>query len=350
MDTLTHIVVGGCIGEAVAGRQLGRRALFLGGLFQSIPDLDFISSFWLDPVSDLVNHRGFTHSFLFTILVTPLLALISIRLHRKQNISYSRWLLFIGLELLMHILLDAFNAYGTGWFEPFSYHRISFHTLFVVDPIFSILPLIAFIALLFSRASHRQKRKWVYFSLIGCAAYLMFATTSRAIVDSRVRHIAASQQIQFKRHMVSPTHFNSLLWYVVLEDDYGFNIAYRSLFDRSPTLTFEYYPKNDTLLGSYSANITINQLQKFSQGYYTLERWGDTVVFNDLRFGQITGWDKPKSRFAFHFFVNYPDENLLVVQRGRFANWNSSTVNDLFRRMWGKQNLPLPEIKSEEIK
>jgi inner membrane protein len=60
-------------------------------------------------------------------------------------------------------------------------------------------------------------------------------------------------------------------------------------------------------------------------------------VFNDLRFGQMTGWYDPASKFVFHYYLQKGDrENKLVVQRGRFANWNRSTTESLLKRIAGK--------------
>ena len=139
MDTLTHIVLGACIGEAIAGKQLGKKALILGALAQNIPDIDFVASFWLPLASDVLAHRGFTHSLLFVLLVSPLLAWCLVLLFRRAGMNFGQWVLFWGLQILIHIFIDAFNAYGTGWFEPFSHYRVSFNTMFVADPMLSLI-------------------------------------------------------------------------------------------------------------------------------------------------------------------------------------------------------------------
>jgi inner membrane protein len=59
-------------------------------------------------------------------------------------------------------------------------------------------------------------------------------------------------------------------------------------------------------------------------------------VFNNLRFGQIAGWHNPRAPFAFHYYLNNPDENLMVIQRGRFTGWNSKTATSLINRIKGK--------------
>jgi inner membrane protein len=66
-----------------------------------------------------------------------------------------------------------------------------------------------------------------------------------------------------------------------------------------------------------------------------VEKWNDTLVFNDLRFGQIIGWEEPTERFVFHYFLSHPEDNKLVVQRGRFSGWTRSTPQRLLQRIRG---------------
>ena len=95
--------------------------------------------------------------------------------------------------------------------------------------------------------------------------------------------------------------------------------------------------RNDSLLDQVQHKDDLVHLLKFSQGYYTIEQWGDTLVWNDLRFGQQIGWKNRDARFAFYYFLQYPDDNKLIVQRGRFAGWNKEVVGYLWRRMLGKK-------------
>ncbi|MBK7555701.1 MAG: metal-dependent hydrolase [Flavobacteriales bacterium] len=125
MDSLTHLVVGACIGEVFLGRQLGRRALLWGAFAQSAPDLDVVAALWTDTAENLLAHRGFTHSFLFAAVLTPLFALAADRWHRPHDIRFSRFCWFFGVAIFGHTLLDGLNSYGTGWFEPFSHARVA---------------------------------------------------------------------------------------------------------------------------------------------------------------------------------------------------------------------------------
>jgi inner membrane protein len=80
----------------------------------------------------------------------------------------------------------------------------------------------------------------------------------------------------------------------------------------------------------------VQQLIRFSQQYYTIEKKQDTVVFNDLRFGQIIGWQNPKEKFAFHYYLQPDIDNTLVVQRGRFAKWDRRVFRTFLNRIKGE--------------
>src|ERR1700761_6615527 len=151
MDSLTHIVLGATIGEALAGKRLGKKAMLLGAIANSLPDIDFVAGFWLDTAHDVYAHRGLTHSFLFILVMTPLLTFVAERLFPRSGMRRRDWWLFFGLQMLAHIFLDAFNAYGTGWFEPFSHYRMAWHVLFVADPFYSCWLAISVLALLILR-------------------------------------------------------------------------------------------------------------------------------------------------------------------------------------------------------
>ena len=335
MDSITHIALGACIGELFVGGKVGRKAMIWGAVAQSFPDIDFIAGFWMDTTDELLAHRGFTHSLLFAGLLTPILALLAERWHRPHNITLTKWTLFFGTEILLHIFLDAFNAYGTAWFEPFSHIRFSFHTLFVAEPLFSVWIGIAFVALLLIKKNRRKRKAWSMFGLGMCLLYLLISVGNKVIVERGVAKALANQHITHNRYFTTPTPLNNLLFFVVAENDSGFHIGYRSVFDRKPTIHFEYFPRNTLLTDSIRLSADFLNLVRFSQGYYTIEKWNDTLVFNDLRFGQMIGWKDPRARFSFHYFLQYPDENDLVVQRGRFANWDREAFRSLFKRIAG---------------
>lgn len=335
MDSITHLALGACMGEAFAGKKLGKKAMLWGAMAQSIPDIDFLASFWLNTSNNLLAHRGFTHSLLFCAIITPLFALMAEYWHRPHNISLKRWLLFFGGVIFIHIFIDAFNNYGVGWFEPFSHKRISFNAIYVADPFFSIWPAIACCMLLLLKRRNAGRKKWWIFGLGLSSLYLIYCLANKSVINTDVKDILNKQKINYTQYFTTPAPLQNWLWFIVAGDDKGYNVAFRSLFDTKEDIQFQYFPKNDSLLTPYKAQEDVQNLIRFSQQFYTIEKWNDTLVFNDLRFGQVIGWENPRGKFAFHYYLNPNADNTLVVQRGRFEGGNLHTAAALINRIKG---------------
>jgi inner membrane protein len=336
LDSLTHIVLGACIGEAVAGKKLGKKAMLLGAIAQSLPDIDFVTTFFLSDSADIVAHRGITHSLFFAVFATFILAGTCRFIFRKINIGWNTWFWLLGLNILVHLLIDGFNAYGIGWLEPFSHKRFSFHVLFVADPLFSIWPFIAFLFLLTLRNTSIERRLWWRVGIGLSALYLGYAIINKLIVDKAIEKNLATQQIPHTSYISTPTPFNSWLWFVVAKAKDGYFISYRSVFDSPEPMRFEYFARNDSLLTRVYNQEEVKDLARFADGYYTLERSNDTTTFNVLRFGQVVGWHNPREKFAFYYFLDCPGSNEVVAQRGRFEKWNKETITSLFERIRGR--------------
>lgn len=306
-----------------------------GALAQSIPDIDFIASGWLRPADNLLAHRGFTHSILFGILVVPLFAFIAERIHRPHNISWRTWVIFFATEVFVHLFIDGFNNYGVGWFEPFSHTRISFNTVYVADPFFSVWPGIAFVGLLLLKRYDPRRRLWWKFGVFIPVIYLLYCCTNKVRMDNEVRAALAEQDIPQERYFTTPAPLQNWLWYIVSGNDKGYYVAFRSMFDSQKKIQFQFFPRNDSLLRPLSDHEDLQKLKRFSKQFYTVEKWKDTLVFNDLRFGQIIGWQNPQEKFVFHYYLEHPDDNTLVVQRGRFAKWDMAVVKNFWKRIKG---------------
>jgi inner membrane protein len=335
MDSLTHIALGACMGEAFAGRTVGKKAMIWGALAQSIPDIDFVSSFWMDVSSSLLAHRGFTHSFLFCLLITPLMATLAERWHRPHNISLRRWMAFFGAVIFTHIFIDAFNNYGVGWFEPFSQTRISFNAIYVADPFFSVWPAVALLALISFRRYVPRRRRWWQMGLGLASVYLIYCLVNKYTINRDVKEILKKQQVHYTQYFSTPAPLQNWLWFVVAGSDTGYHVGFRSLFDSKKEIAFQYFPKNEHLLDSLKDYADLHKLIRFSQDFYTVEKWHDTLVFNDLRFGQIVGWQDPREKFVFHYYLHEDFDNRYVVQRGRFAKWNWKVAGNMIRRIGG---------------
>lgn len=335
MDSLTHVVLGACMGEVLAGKQLGKKALLIGALANSLPDVDFIASFWLPTTEDLLAHRGITHSIFFILLAAPLLGWASTKLFRRDGLSLQRWMTFWGVQMLAHIVLDSFNAYGTAWFLPFSKYRVAFHTMYVADPLFSIWLAMGFVTLLVVKRTNKNRQAIAKTALGFSVAYLLLGITIKLSINNTVKSSLAKQHIQPTKYFTTPTPLTNLLWFAVAEHDSGYSIGYRSLFDKNEDMKFRFVKRRDDLLALSDNEHDKRLLLEFSQGYYTVHTLHDTVVFDVLRFGDMGGWSTLNPGFAFYYYLQYPEANNLIVQRGRVAMWSKKSIEAYVKRIKG---------------
>jgi inner membrane protein len=334
MDSITHLVLGASLGEILAGERNGKKAMLIGAIAQSIPDIDFIGGLWMSPAQYFLAHRGFTHSFLFVALASLLFPL-SLKYFRTDKSSYILWALFFAVQLTTHVLLDSLNAYGVGWFEPFSHQRISFDVLFVADPWYTIWLAIACVVLMILRSRSTLRIRWAIAGITFSSLYIVYAMSNKGIVEKQVENVYGQHNNSDVKFLSTPTPMNSWLWYVVIPSSNGYFIEYRSVFDRDLSVPRHYIAKNDALLDPFRNETEALQLTRLARGFYALEQHGDTVTFNNLRFGQVNGWENPAGSFIFHYNLGKSGNSLLTVQQGRFSGWSKKTVAEFVKRMEG---------------
>ncbi|GIP41450.1 hypothetical protein J31TS4_47300 [Paenibacillus sp. J31TS4] len=142
MDTVTHALFGLALYGSVDKSKLSvkaKRALLLVTVAGSeIPDIDVVSQWWDTAGRYQMWHRGITHS-VFLIPFWALLLTAGTRLFVRE----AGWKLFgiAALAVWIHDTSDLFNAWGTGYFEPFSSARLTFGTIPIVSPVFWLLML-----------------------------------------------------------------------------------------------------------------------------------------------------------------------------------------------------------------
>jgi inner membrane protein len=359
MDSVTHIVLGAVIGEAVAGRRLGKKALVIGAVVNMLPDIDFLASFWLGTARDVWFHRGITHSILFVTLAAVLLGAIARRVYRAAGMGLWEWSGFLGAELFSHIFIDSFNSYGTGWFEPFNHYRVSFNVIFVADPLYSVWLGLAALVLVVLRRGHAWRRRWAWMGLILSSGYLCYCLYNKWSVDRSVERQLAAEGVRYSDYFTTPTPFNSWLWYVVAEASgpgasgsgasgpgandpapgrrsVGYYTGYRSVFD-SPErpLELRWQPRNDEGLAAYRKRNDLRYLLRFAQGDYSVGSFEGRTVFSVIRFGEVQGWRDSSAPFVFHYFLADPADNRFVIQRGRWRGWDEGAWKAFIRRIEG---------------
>src|SRR5690554_1765451 len=143
------------------------------------------------------------------------------------------------------------TVYGTQLALPFSNYPFAVGSIFIIDPLYT-LPLL--IGLLAAFSSKTTGLKWNKVGLVLSTAYLCFGV----IVQQHVKQIAqdslSENNFQVEKLLVTPTPFNILLWRLLVMTPEGYAEGYYSLLDDESTVTFNIYPRNESLYQAVRGN------------------------------------------------------------------------------------------------
>lgn len=311
MDSLTQIILGGAVGNAILGRKIGNRAVLYGAIAGTIPDLDILSSLFTDPITAVEVHRGFTHSILFALLGGALFGYLIhfIEKNNKVTVEEGFWLCFWGF--FTHALLDMFTTWGTRLLWPFDY-SFAFKSIFVIDPLYTV-PFAYF--LIRSMREKVDMKKRMYFNRMGfyiSSMYLFVTLTLKAFAFYSFTDALSKQGVKYTEMSVKPTVMNTILWNAIVETEEAFLIGEYSFFDHSP-IQFQEFPKNRDLIKSLENHPLIIRLIAISEGYYTFSEKKDEIFFNDLRFGLLKN-EGEEVQFAFSYRFYLDDKGELQVE------------------------------------
>jgi inner membrane protein len=328
MDTLTQIALGAAVGEAVMGRQIGRKALLWGGLFGTIPDLDVFVPLG-NAVMDFTYHRAASHSLFVLALLTPLLVWLVNRIHPQHRDLTKRWAFMIYAVFVTHVLLDSLTTYGTQIFWPIDNTPVALSTIFIIDPLYTLPLLVGIIAALISR---EHGRAWNSVGLALSTLYLGWTAGAKLSVDAQVADALQQQQIEHRAVFTTPAPFNSLLWRAVVMDENGYYEGYYSVLDDDNAIAFRHYPSDNSLLAGLEEDWNTRRLQWFTRGFYSVRKEGNQVVISDLRMGY-------EPDYVFSFAVAELDNPharpVNPVQLPTNRDWR--LLEKIWARIWDRQ-------------
>jgi inner membrane protein len=225
MDPVTHIASGILAGQAVRGKfPPGRWLLIFTALCAWIPDMDnFVT--YLGPEAYMRHHRGLTHSILFGAVMAAILAAAFRPLSRGAP-----WLKVFVLAygcILLHDFQDVITTYGTQLFLPFSDARIGLPAVFIVDPIYTGVLLLAvilgFAVKPRAKAAALAALAWIF---LYPAASLGLREIVAAAQD---RRLAAEGMPKAVAH-VTTDGLSPIFWKVVVDDGVTYRVRGASLF------------------------------------------------------------------------------------------------------------------------
>jgi len=337
MDSLSQIVLGAAVGHAVLGREAKNKALLWGAVAGTIPDLDVIPGQFVDTVTRLEMHRGFSHSILFAVTCSPIFGWLVSKIHKKYSISWFKWAQLFFWGIVTHFMLDNFTTWGTQVFYPFEY-RVAWRTIFVIDPIYTF-PFLAFLLLVLFSKDHRFRQKMNYWGLAVSSLYLLISVVNKNIASHAVEQALDQQNISWQRYETFASPFNTIMWITNVETDSGFYTGYYSLLDDSTNIHFTFFPKNHHLIDDFRGNDNLKKLMRLSNYWYKIvPADSGGVLYQDLRFATIEFPPKTDSRFAFTYKIErIPATNPgISIERLPFVYAErTQTLNGLWKRLQG---------------
>ena len=334
MDSLTQIVLGAAVGEAVLGKKVGNKAVLYGAIAGTIPDLDTFVGAFTDTVTAIEIHRGFSHSIVFALLFAPVFGYLISRIERRSPADWQDWTLLMFWGLFTHPVLDAFTTWGTQLFWPLD-TRLAFKNIFVIDPLYT-LPFLVFLIMAMRKKKNDPKRtKYNNLGLIVSSTYLLITLFFKSVAYFQFGESLEKQGIFYERMETRPAPLNSILWNANVEVEDAFLIGDYSLFDDpGEIIRFRSHPKNHHYLGELRDHPKIQQLVDITNGWYTLSMKEDILHLNDLRFGQINPSD-PDSPFTFSYKLIEEDGELIVEEAERDRGDAGEMLKDLWERIKG---------------
>lgn len=197
-----------------------------------------------------------------------------------EGLSYRRAYLLSFFSLFTHVLLDAFTTYGTQLLLPFSDWRVSFDSINIIDPVYTIPLLIGVIASLYFYKSNDEKRSIPNnIGLIISSIYLLFTLANKQHIQREFYKQLKEQNIPSYGLLTVPVKVGNMQWYGVAKDDTALHIGKYDIL-KDNVIDFHSFTINNQLLADINPKLE-QKLDWVSQGYYTVaEKVGIIRVYN----------------------------------------------------------------------
>ena len=295
MDSVTQFLLGAGVASLGLGPKLGARALLIGGVVATLPDLDSFLPF-VSPLDGVTYHRGFSHSLFVQTALSPLIAYGIYRWFKMPELSWMRVLITVWLCLITHSLLDSLTTYGTQLMWPFEVGPpVALPSIFIIDPVYTLLLAVGAIGFLIL-ARHRRLNavRFSRWCLMFATLYLGIGVIGHFVVKSRAMNLS---ELQHMRVHVQPTPFTILYWQVLAVDEHKAYAGVTRLFSSCSLIDlqkFDRQARTPQFSGALPADV--KRFEWFTDGFFTYRKLGTGLIISDLRIGFF-----PFYHFSFQF-------------------------------------------------
>jgi inner membrane protein len=337
MDSLTQIVLGAGMGELLMGRKIGNKAILLGAIAGTVPDLDVIfTSMCHDPFTKLEIHRAYSHAlFTHVFLAIPFAYLCYILFKKAHSFMSFYWLWFLGFAT--HALLDGFTTYGTMMFLPFSNFLYGLNNISIIDPLYTLPFMGLLIWCMFYKKDDPKRHKIALWSIYISTAYMLLTFGFKYIAHQHFEGQLQAQNIKYDNLHTSPTIFNTILWAGTAVSDSDVYVSEYSLAQSSKETKFGHYKRNLNEMKEFECK-ELNIMKWFSQNEYFVERpTEDSLLFFNIKWGRgdFTKTDAKQCFMFYTIFTKTPEGIKATMLEPNFKDVKiTDALGMMWRRMW----------------
>jgi inner membrane protein len=294
MDVFTQGVLGGVLAQAAARPHEKKIASFAGVAAGLLADADILIRSASDPLLTLEYHRHFTHALAFVPAGAAIACLLLWPLLRKR-LAAGRLYLFCLLGFSMSGVLDACTSYGTHLFWPFSSERVAFNIISIIDPLFTLILLAAFVGGLLT-----QGRRMIAVGLVLGAAYLSLGFVQLQRAKAVAHELVQSRGHVTTQHVVKPTLGNLVLWrsIYIADDQIHVDAVRVGVFGKPQVFAGGAVPRINMqrdLAGIDPASMLHADIQRFmafSNGFVAFDP-SQPNVLGDIRYSMLPNSTRP---------------------------------------------------------
>jgi inner membrane protein len=341
MDSLTQAVLGAAVGEFIAGKKMGNKAILWGAVAGTIPDLDVVFAPFVDDMGSLLWHRSFSHSILVFLLLAPAIGWLASRRSAYDGKLWTR-LYFWGF--LTHALLDTFTVFGTQLLWPLSSYGFAFNTIFIIDPVYTLPMLMSLLIVLWLKRESDLRRRIANLGLVISTAYLALTLLNKKYIDSVFYKSFERQGIEVEHYMSNPAPLTNLLWYGLAKGTDG--VLYYGLYsilDLHDQVDFMQFKSDEGALEKYRSSLNESELARFDEfvskakGFELVALKDGKLEYYDTRFSYWNNFDNGGGYWVFSYLLDADDAGNIIVQTKESEPSNANDdIRALAFRIFGK--------------
>jgi len=299
--------------DAATERSTRRTIFWLLVASVNFPDLDVVMAFLGDPIFSIKTHRWITHSIFAAPLWALFPAAVFFRFSKLKNFKLL-WLAALG-GIYLHIVCDLVTPYGTMLLAPFSNHRFTLSSQFIVDLYFTG-GLVVF--LLLGRFDSKRQKIWRNAGLGFALSFMLLAFCIHEYAEHKIHRAAQESKIEFTKISALPQPLSVFEWAGMVQTASGVQKTYFSVFDKA--LTFENnLHANGPLVERAKQNADVQWYIKFAHHplIFSYQQNDTSIVeVHDLQFSAppklVKSWNLKQRRPPFTLRLTYDAAGVLL--------------------------------------